>query len=477
MNLKFTLLLAACAATLHAQVITAVLNDASLDTRISPGALAIVRGTNLGVETSVPVTVGGKYAAVRFASLTQFSIQIPFDAPTGATTIQVGNSAAFSITLSQFAPALYTANQTGSGNASALHSDGRPITVLSPAAPGETISLYATGLGATVPALGTGVPGPANPPSRTAVQPTVVVGSEPATVLSSTVMPGEIGIYQVVVRLSSEPITGIRTILLSIGGASSGFNVSLPVGVAPAIPAISNVISATGIAESVQSNIQAGSWVAIYGTNLSNVTRDWTGEISGGRLPTVLGGVSVTIDSKPAAIYFVSPGQINVQAPDTGASGSVQVLVNNGSLSSAAVTAQMRTHAPALFQWGATKYAVATRYPDNSNIGGPSLGAAWAGAKPGDILILWGTGFGPTQPASPAGVTTPVAAPTASPVTVTVGGVEAIVLGSALSPGLAGVYQIAIQVPAGAPLGDALVKASIAGFQTPDNVYLYLSSN
>ena len=100
------------------------------------------------VETSVPVTVGGKYAAVRFASLTQFSIQIPFDAPAGATTIQVGNSAAFSITLSQFAPALYTANQTGSGNASALHSDGRPITVLRDR---QQISISTCGQEAIVP--------------------------------------------------------------------------------------------------------------------------------------------------------------------------------------------------------------------------------------------------------------------------------------------------------------------------------------
>jgi hypothetical protein len=39
------------------------------------------------------------------------------------------------------------------------------------------------------------------------------------------------------------------------------------------------------------------------------------------------------------------------------------------------------------------------------------------------------------------------------------------------------VYQVAIQVPAGVPPGDALVKTTIAGFSTPDNVYIYLSQN
>lgn len=44
-------------------------------------------------------------------------------------------------------------------------------------------------------------------------------------------MPGEIGVYQVVIRLSTEPITGIRAILLSIGDISSAANVTLPLGI------------------------------------------------------------------------------------------------------------------------------------------------------------------------------------------------------------------------------------------------------
>jgi hypothetical protein len=39
------------------------------------------------------------------------------------------------------------------------------------------------------------------------------------------------------------------------------------------------------------------------------------------------------------------------------------------------------------------------------------------------------------------------------------------------------VYQVAVQVPDGVAPGDALVKATIGGFSSPDNVFVYLSEN
>jgi uncharacterized protein (TIGR03437 family) len=58
---------------------------------------------------------------------------------------------------------------------------------------------------------------------------------------------------------------------------------------------------------------------------------------------------------------------------------------------------------------------------------------------------------------------------------VTVGGTPARIVGAALSPGLAGVYQIAIQLPASLPSGDLVVKTAVAGFHTPDNVYMFIN--
>lgn len=239
-------------------------------------------------------------------------------------------------------------------------------------------------------------------------------------------------------------------------------------------PMIGRVASATGIRSSVQPNIQAGSWVTIYGSNLANSTLDWTGLINNGQLPTSLGGVSVTIDGQPAYLYFVSPGQINLQAP-AAASGDVQVVVTNNGMSTAAVKVHLGTYAPAFFQWGPNQYAVTTRYPDNAYVGNPSIGVGFVAAKPGDTLILWATGFGPNDPPQAPGFVTSGAHNVAQPVTVTVGGMAATVVGAALSPGLVGVYQIAIQLPVSVPTGDVLLKASVGGSNTPDNVYLFVT--
>jgi len=459
---------------LQAQTITNVVNAASLQSQLAPGTLANVSGANLGESLSTAVTVGDKSAAVVKASPEQFIIQIPFDAPLGGTTIRVGNSASFPVTLGQFAPALFTENGTGSGNISAIHADGTPIDVNNPAFPLESISLFATGLGPTLPPLPTGVPGPENPPAVTATQPTVLYASETAKVLSSVMAPGQVGIYRITIQLTAALVTGIRNIGMTIGGVSSGYSVTIPVATAYATPVITKVLSATGIPGSAQENIEAGSWVAIYGFDLAKAILDWTYAIKGTRLPIALDGVRVTIDGKPAAVYFVSPSQINVQAPDA-VTGAVQVVVTNNGIASAPATAQVRTHAPAFFQSGAANYAVATRHPDYAFVGGPSQGLPWTPAKAGDILVLWATGFGPTIPPLSPGVINTIAAVTETLPVVTVGGINVPVIGAALSPGLVGVYQVAIQIPTGIPAGDAMLKATIGGFESPDNVYIYIA--
>ena len=237
-------------------------------------------------------------------------------------------------------------------------------------------------------------------------------------------------------------------------------------------PAINSVLSATGTESSVQPNIQAGSWVAIYGSNLASTTADWTGLITNGKLPTSVGGVSVMIGGKPAFIYAISPNQINLQAPDV-APGDVEVVVTNQGADSPPFKVHLGGAAPAFFQLGASKYAVATRYSDNALVANPSLGTGFVGATAGDIVTLWATGFGPTSPVQPSGVLTNNAPTVAQTVTVTVGGIAGEVIGAALSPGFAGLYQVAIRLPSGVPTGDAPIKASVAGFSTPDNVYLF----
>jgi uncharacterized protein (TIGR03437 family) len=223
---------------------------------------------------------------------------------------------------------------------------------------------------------------------------------------------------------------------------------------------------------SFQPGFAPGSWVTITGSNLSSATDTWDKSIVNGNLPTALDGVSVSIGSKPAYVRYVSPTQINVQAPDVGA-GPVAVQVTNSSGASNTVTANAQTYSPAFFLWSG-KYAIATRQ-DFSYVAPAGLfpGVTTVPAKPGDIIILWGTGFGPTTPAVSSGIQVPADKTYSTPnPTVTIDGTPATVFGSALAPSFAGLYQVAIQVPTNARNGDLAVKANINGVDTPDNVFL-----
>jgi len=93
-------------------------------------------------------------------------------------------------------------------------------------------------------------------------------------------------------------------------------------------------------------------------------------------------------------------------------------------------------------------------------------------AAPGDVLILWGSGFGPTIPAIPPGIEIP-ALPNGMTyaalgnVAVTINGVSATVYGAAFATGHAGLFQVAIQVPASLADGDWPLIASVGGVRRP----------
>jgi uncharacterized protein (TIGR03437 family) len=153
--------------------------------------------------------------------------------------------------------------------------------------------------------------------------------------------------------------------------------------------------------------------------------------------------------------------------------GITPVTVTTPNGTSVAVNTTAALQSPAFFLW-IGKYAVATRQDYSVAIApGTFPGAATVAAKPVDILILWATGLGPTTPSVPVGIQVPGdQLYSASTVTVTIGGVSAQVFGAALAPGYAGLYQVAIQVPANLPDGDQAIKANVGGAAPPDGVFL-----
>ncbi len=215
--------------------------------------------------------------------------------------------------------------------------------------------------------------------------------------------------------------------------------------------------------------IEPGSWVSIFGENLAGSSASWNGDF-----PTTLAGASVTIDGVPAYLSYVSPNQINVQAPDDsfiGRSVSVKVTTPNGS-STTSVT--LSKFGPSLCLFGNQYVAAEIPTPSGSGTygGGTYDLAGPAGffsfktrpVKPGETLELYGVGFGPTDPPVPAGRLVTAAAPTTYPVTVTIGGEPAQVVFSGIV--LAGLYQINVVVPR-VPAGDQPIQAAVGGVNAP----------
>jgi len=283
-------------------------------------------------------------------------------------------------------------------------------------------------------------------------------GTAPATVAVS-VAPGlAAGTYSGTVEIAS---TGVGNSPLSV-------TVTLLVSAAAVGPQITAVVNGASFGPGIES----GSWVTILGSDLSNTNpgRTWTAsEIVNGNLPTALDGTSVTIDGKPAYVYYISPGQLNVQAPTDSAAGPVQVVVTNNGQISAGFTTQLATYAPAFFAYTGTSYAIASHYPDYALVG-----TASAPAHPGDVLILWATGFGPTNPPTSAGTVVSGAPAVATAPAITVGSQPVTVEDAVLAPGSAGLYQIAIQLPADAPTGAVALQASVGGVQSPTGTLLYI---
>jgi len=293
-----------------------------------------------------------------------------------------------------------------------------------------------------------------------------VSGTAPAT-LSVSVNPASLALGQ-----------SSGTVQISAAGASNSpqtISVSLVTAAPTNLPTISSVVNGA----SFQPGIESGSWVTVKGANLSNTNpgRTWLpGEIVNGNLPISLDGTSVTINGKTAYVYYISPSQLNVQAPTDSTTGMVPVVVTNNGQVSAAFTAQLQAYAAAFFLYTGTAYAIAQRYPDNALVGNPSVVPGTVAARPGDVLILWGTGFGPTNPPISAGVVVSGAPGVLTLPVVTVGGLPATLINTVLSPGSAGLYQVAIQLPASVPTGAVSIQASVGGVQSPGGILTFVSA-
>jgi len=246
-----------------------------------------------------------------------------------------------------------------------------------------------------------------------------------------------------------------------------------------ALAAEAPAIAARGVvnAASFTGAISPASWVTILGQNFvppEHPGRTWSPEeIVEGALPVALDGVSVRIGGQPAAIHFVSPGQLNVQAPQDLAPGTASVEVS-GPTGDSRSSVTVKALVPGLFtfgEWRGRVYAAAFT-PGGTPLAPSDFIAGARPAAPGEPVCLFGTGFGPTGPERPAGrLIDP--APLATAFTVRVGEAEAKTgFGGIVGPGL---YRFDVHLPQ-LPGGDHAVLIDAGGERTQVGVVIPVSS-
>jgi uncharacterized protein (TIGR03437 family) len=281
---------------------------------------------------------------------------------------------------------------------------------------------------------------------------------------------------------SASPASGTASATLSVSvnpanlaaGTYTG-NLQIVTTVSTASVAITVVVKGTQPAGTITGVANGGSfalgfasatWVSIFGTGLSASTVSWSaGNFANGMLPASLNGVTVAINGIPAYVEYISPSQINVLAPDDPTTGVIQVQVTVAGQASNTFTAQKQQFAPAFFTLDNGKY-VAAEHANYSLLGAPGLiaGVTTTPAQPGETILLYGTGFGPTTPPLPTSNLVTTAEPLANAVTITIGGVAANVEFAGLVE--SGLYQFNVTVPSSLPSGDATVLASIGGVES-----------
>ncbi len=185
--------------------------------------------------------------------------------------------------------------------------------------------------------------------------------------------------------------------------------------------------------------VAPGEIVSLYGAGLGPLEGFATGiDPLTGRLPVSGPGVDVTFNGVRAPLYYVSAGQLNVQAPyelEGAVEASIVVTVNGSA--SGAVTVPVTPTKPGLFP---------TIFHADGSANSPDNPAA-----PGAIVILFATGQGLTSPptqtgAFPSGGVFPEPA---APVSLSIGGRPAELLFRGQAPGTAGAMQINARIPEG----------------------------
>lgn len=286
-------------------------------------------------------------------------------------------------------------------------------------------------------------------------------GNEP---LSNSVGQNAFGIWRIGIENNGSSRTGTLT----------GFTISIT-GTVLSPPVIGpNTIVST--ADLDGGRIAPGDQVSIIGANLGptdGIRADATKN-----LPLSLGPTSVTFDGVAAPIFYASDNLVQVQAPvalGPGSVTSIQVISSSGT--SGAVSLPVVPAKPGILTYEAAGKGQAKALNQDGSVNGDgSITGSDHAASVGTVIQLFATGMGSLSPTIGQGTPAP-SSPLSTvtlPVSAVIGGRPATVTFAGAAPGLIGVYQVNVQIPALAPSGAARLVLSIDGNDSQNGVTIQI---
>jgi uncharacterized protein (TIGR03437 family) len=222
-------------------------------------------------------------------------------------------------------------------------------------------------------------------------------------------------------------------------------------------------LNAASLDRSNVGTVVPGSYVAIYGARLADVTA----QPNRLPLPLSLGNAQLRLGDQPLPLSFASPTQVNGLIPQSLAvNTALQLLIQRGNTGSVPVQVTVTDLQPGIFTTAQTGQGQgAILVAGTTLVAGPA-GPGQRPVKRGEYIEIYCTGLGQVQGTNgEAALGDGVAAPengsplykTVSSASVTIGGVSSpMVSFSGLAPGFVGLYQVNAQVPDNAPAGDAV---------------------
>lgn len=322
-----------------------VVNSASFAAApLAPGSLATAFGSfPIGSPVSaasLPLPPGlsglslvfgnAQQAPLYYASSSIVNFQVPWELAGLAqvslvATLNNQASAAQTIALAPFAPAIFSQNMQGTGQGAIYDTTYHLVDASNPATAGSTVVvIYATGLGAVTNQPASGAPSPAGPYAETTASPVVTIGGVSAHVLFSGLEPDEVGVYQINALVPAQSTTGTAVpVSISMGGVVSN-TVTMVVGPINPIPSITALapFSASPGASSLLLTINGAGFLSSSAVTFDGMVRAST-LVSASQL-------TITLTASDLAARGSFAVTVTNPAPGGGSSNAAEFIVQSG---------------------------------------------------------------------------------------------------------------------------------------------------